>query len=208
MESQPSFQYHQYYHIYNHANGNDLLFREDDNYFFFLKKLSQYVLPVLKVYSYCLLPNHFHLLVSVKAEDELKRFYINKYPERNAEKSNKLTNLVSNQFRKFFISYSKSYNIMYNRRGSLFEENLKRKHIEKDEYFTNLIRYIHFNPVFHEYVNNPSKWKYSSLGAYLSNKESKISRSEVFEWFGGKEAFIRFHQDILTDEIQVIDQFK
>ena len=47
-----------YYHIYNYANGSKNLFRNKDNYRYFLKKAMQHITPIAEVYSYCLLPNH------------------------------------------------------------------------------------------------------------------------------------------------------
>jgi REP element-mobilizing transposase RayT len=61
-----------YYHIYNHAIGNEQVFREDKNYHFFLKKTKKYIVPVAEIYSYCLMPNHFHFLVKLKDEVELQ----------------------------------------------------------------------------------------------------------------------------------------
>ena len=60
-----------YYHIYNHANGNEQLIREDKNYKFFLLKVKEYVVPVAEIFAYCLLPNHFHLLIRIKDEEIL-----------------------------------------------------------------------------------------------------------------------------------------
>ncbi|HSM57092.1 MAG TPA: hypothetical protein VK879_13145 [Candidatus Sulfomarinibacteraceae bacterium] len=52
-----------YYHIYNRGINDEIIFKEERNYPFFLKKMAHYILPVAEVYAYCLLPNHFHLLV-------------------------------------------------------------------------------------------------------------------------------------------------
>jgi putative transposase len=46
-----------FYHLYNHANGNENLFRKDENYLFFLKKFAFYINPVADTYAYCLLLN-------------------------------------------------------------------------------------------------------------------------------------------------------
>lgn len=80
-ESSISLQPDQIYHIYNHANGEELLFREDENYNYFLKRLKHYLHPVVKIYAYCLLPNHFHLLIRVRNEPELIKFHDIKYPD-------------------------------------------------------------------------------------------------------------------------------
>ena len=71
------------YHIYNRANGREHLFIEDENYGFFLQKVSQYILPVAEIYSYCLLPNHFHLLVKIKTIEECIQYYTNLITKTN-----------------------------------------------------------------------------------------------------------------------------
>ena len=57
------------YHIYNHANGNDNLFRNEENYAYFLKRYAYFIHPIAKTYAYCLMPNHFHLLVKIRSEE-------------------------------------------------------------------------------------------------------------------------------------------
>jgi hypothetical protein len=59
----------QTYHFYNHANGNDVLFRTDENYRYFLKQYVKHLCPVFDTFAYCLLPNHFHFLIRVKDEN-------------------------------------------------------------------------------------------------------------------------------------------
>ncbi|MBN1118164.1 MAG: hypothetical protein JXA77_13225, partial [Bacteroidales bacterium] len=55
-----------YYHIFNHAVGNENLFVEDKNYAFFLDKFEKYIVEFIDVFAYCLMPNHFHFLIRVK----------------------------------------------------------------------------------------------------------------------------------------------
>ena len=54
------------YHIYNHANGDDSIFWEQDNYRFFLEKYVKYINPVADTFAYCLMRNRFHLMVRIK----------------------------------------------------------------------------------------------------------------------------------------------
>ncbi len=70
------------YHLYNRANGNDVLFTNQNNYVYFLKQLKKYISPVSTIYSYCLMPNHVHFLMQVKSEDELESYFIKKYQGR------------------------------------------------------------------------------------------------------------------------------
>ena len=65
----------QSYHFYNHANGSENIFREEENYRFFLQQYDRYLGGVVNTYSYCLMPNYFHLLVGVKEEAEVKKTF-------------------------------------------------------------------------------------------------------------------------------------
>jgi REP element-mobilizing transposase RayT len=67
-----------FYHIYNHANGFENLFLSDENYRFFLEKYFLFISPIADTYSYCLMPNHFHLLVKIKDEKEIIKLINNK----------------------------------------------------------------------------------------------------------------------------------
>jgi putative transposase len=61
-----------FYHVYNRANTNtDKLFYQQKNYAYFLQKFNEYLSDYLEVWAYCLIPNHFHFLVRVKALDDV-----------------------------------------------------------------------------------------------------------------------------------------
>src|SRR6056297_3108412 len=62
------------YHIWTHANGDDNLFREERNYTYFLEKYSYHIEPVAETFAYCLMPNHLHVMVRVKGEEEVLEF--------------------------------------------------------------------------------------------------------------------------------------
>lgn len=80
--------------------------------------------------------------------------------------------------------------------GSLFKPNFERKLIDSDQYFTQLIAYIHNNPVHHGFLKDPADWPYSSWHAYLLTKPTRINRKEGLEWFGDRDAFKKFHQEL------------
>jgi REP element-mobilizing transposase RayT len=63
-----------FYHVYNHANGKENLFVNHGNYVYFLKKYSEHLYPYIETYAYCLLPNHFHLLIRVRSEEAIKKY--------------------------------------------------------------------------------------------------------------------------------------
>lgn len=71
MYSQPVFEPGVFFHLFNHGNGNDNLFRCDDNYNYFILKYTEYIKPIVDTYAYCLLPNHFHYLIKIREEEKL-----------------------------------------------------------------------------------------------------------------------------------------
>ncbi len=75
----------------------------------------------------------------------------------------------SRQFGNLFNSYAQSFNKAYGRTGGLFERPFKRKRITSDEYFVNLIYYIHYNPTHHGFVDDFYNYQYSSYKA-INNK--------------------------------------
>ncbi len=139
----------QTYHIYNHANGDENLFREPDNYRYFLKQYQKHVHPVVDTFAYCLMPNHFHILVRVKDINYLTGAFpkfqtLEKFKNIN-EEDKRISYFVSKQFANFFSSYTQAFNKMFNRKGSLFIKNFKRKTIDSDQQWQDTFQYIHHN---------------------------------------------------------------
>jgi len=64
-----------YYHIYNHGNADDNIFRDDENYIYFLKRYAAFINPVADTLAYCLLPNHFHFVVQFKKEHAIQQVH-------------------------------------------------------------------------------------------------------------------------------------
>jgi len=182
MTRQDPLQYGEYYHIYNRGNNRELLFREDRNYPYFMKLYRKYIAPIAETFCYCLLPNHFHILVRIRDFEDCKedwQSYSHIYPSR--------------AFSKLFSTYTKAFNKSYNRTGSLFEKPFKRKLIEDDRYFTSLVVYIHRNPQRHGYVSNFKDWSHSSYKVILSDKPTLLMRDTVLNWFGGRKGFEEIH---------------
>jgi REP element-mobilizing transposase RayT len=176
-----------YYHVLNKAVGKEKLFKTENDYFFFIAKMERYILPIADIYSYCLIPNHFHLLIKIKNQGDINSKYL--------KISNNLDYKVLQQtFGNFFNSYAKSYNKVYNRKGGLFLRPFKRILVDDDSYLLSVIAYIHRNPIHHKIESEYSGWRYSSYNAIISTELTKIKRKEVIELFGSKEDFIKFHQ--------------
>src|SRR6187455_3209441 len=123
-----------YYHFYNRGNNRQVIFFEADNYLFFLRRFKEYVLPVVDVLVYCLMPTHYHILVRVKQTSEVL-------------KTSEVSSQVSLAMQKFLISYTKAINKRFSRAGALFQGQFQAKPIKNYPHLLNLCVYIHANPV-------------------------------------------------------------
>jgi putative transposase len=180
-----------FYHIYNRSIGNEILFREEKNYSYFLNKYSQFLSPVADTYAYCLLPNHFHLLIRTKGLDEILNFKPQKKLIREEIETSSW--ILGNQFASFFRSYTLSINKTYDRTGGLFEESFRRKEINSDQYLSYLIYYIHANPQRHGLCEDYRDYPYSSYHSHLSKANTKLKRDDVIGWFGSSDNYKIFH---------------
>jgi putative transposase len=183
-----------YYHIYNHANGSDNLFLTSENYRYFLQRYNTFISPIADTFAYCLMPNHIHFLIRIKSEPDLQKAYQYKTQSRKILLEEDIPNYLSREFASLFSSYSQAFNRQNGRKGSLFMPNFKRKVVETEEYFTQLVYYIHANPVHHGFVKDLSSWNYSSYHAFLSRKQTNLQRDEVLNWFGNVDSFKAFHE--------------
>jgi len=67
------------YHIFNHANGFENLFREPENYRYFLEKYRLHISSIAETYAYCLMPNHFHLVIRIRKREAIEKLIIEKF---------------------------------------------------------------------------------------------------------------------------------
>lgn len=178
----------QYFHIFNRGINGMPVFFEKKNYHFFLKQYSKYVHPFVKTFAYCLLENHYHLLIQVREEEELKLAI-----KKNIDEPFHWH--VSNGFSSFLQSYTRAMNKVYDRTGAIFETPFKRIEVTEDSYFSTLIRYIHHNPQKHRIIKDFRDYPYSSYHAHLYESATKLNREEVLEWFKGRKHYETFHQD-------------
>ena len=179
------FEEGEFYHIYNRSIDKKLMFKNEGNNLFFLKKFHFYLDDVLTVYTYCLLENHFHFLI--KTSENLDNYRIaNKIsPAISAHE------IISKQFRRFFQCYALSFNNQHDRCGTLFQTPFKRVRVKNNQYLVYLIYYIHSNAQKHGLTADLKQWKWSSYNEILENESSL--HQEIIQWFGDKEAYINFH---------------
>jgi REP element-mobilizing transposase RayT len=187
------------YHIYNRANGAEDLFREEKNYPYFLEKYFSYISPVAETFAWCLMPNHFHLMIKIRTIEEVAANL-----KRDPTGFENLSGLVSQQFSNLFNGYTKAINKVYERHGSLFQRPFKHKKVVGDAYFTQLVLYIHNNPVKHGFVRRMQDWPHSSYHQYigtptlagLGNLSGLVNTNVVIDWFGSPEQFKKAHESV------------
>jgi len=185
MERKVPFVMGEYYHIYNRGVDKRIIFTNDYDYERFV--LLLYVLntgkdikvrdllrgnsfyellkiknnnPIVAIGAYCLMPNHFHLLLTPLMKGGITKFML-----------------------KLQTSYSMYFNIKNKRSGSLFQGPYKSQYLNTDEYLKYIYSYIHLNPAklkdknwkergpknfrsLKEFILN---YKYSSIGEYTKN---------------------------------------
>jgi len=184
----------QIYHIINHANGFENLFVNRGNYHYFLQQYAKYIFPIARTYAYCLMPNHFHLLVKMRSEEELTiRFLelkeqgsksLQGFETLGGMEDGKVSKTLSQQFSNLFNGYTQAFNKQQNRKGSLFIPNFRRSGVSEETYFFTCLRYIHQNPVRHGFAKELMEWEHSSIHSFVGSRKSKVEREEVMDWFG------------------------
>jgi REP element-mobilizing transposase RayT len=179
-----------FYHVFSRANGNEKLFLSEENYQFFLRKYQQYIHPLVNTYCYCLMPNHFHFLIQIKDEKDIKAAFAGTSNSKDYQNSEKL---ISKQFSNFLSSYSQAFNKQQNRRGSLFMRPFKRTKITDDKYKLNVVRYIHQNPVEAGFCRKPEEWQYSSYKDLIEGKVTFLKHEELISWFDDVRNFKYMH---------------
>ena len=179
-----------FYHIYNRGNNGGNIFFDSENYRYFLKLLAKYVIPVADIYCYCLMKNHFHLLIKAKNVDE-----INNSDLSYSTVETPMFVSASKQFSHMFNAYAQAINKRYSRSGSLFEKPFERKRILNEDYLRQVILYIHNNPVHHGFCASADDYQWSSYLSILSPSNSRLKRKEVIDLFDTKENFIYCHKN-------------
>lgn len=189
----------EYYHIYNRGNSKQVIFHDVQDYEHFinllrilntesrmrLKRVRSESLreeDVVSIGAYCLMSNHFHILVTQKKEHGITTF-----------------------MQKVSTAYVMYYNKKYKRTGGLFEGKFKSKYVEGDTYMKYLFSYIHLNPLktldknWKVQAKYPSKdmlnfllnYRYSSFGEYYTNVFSLVHKQDFPDYFPTKSLLVK-----------------
>lgn len=180
------------YHCYNQSINYEVLFRSDDNYYFFLEKLRKHLLPSAHILNYCLMPDHFHLMLqptTFGCQDSRSSRYL-KLTEEGVQAA--FQQNLSHAFKTILSSYAQALNRQHRRRGSLFKAKTKGKPVYEEfspaaiaqvqevplarltPYLHTCFNYIHFNPVKAQLALHPEEWEFSSALDYTGLQDSRL----------------------------------
>lgn len=132
------------YHVYNQGNNKIPVFYSMENYILFLKKIKLHILPHADVLAWCLMPNHFHLMLYVHSLELIvkKKFVDNSNYNKIAIKvggvdtSTPKTILLNDSIGIILSSFTRAFNIQQDRTGSLFREHTRSECLTKIDLHT------------------------------------------------------------------------
>ena len=166
------FQPNQFYHIYNRGNNKQQIFFNRENYLYFLKKLKTCRLTYFcDIVAYCLMPNHYHILVYTNDSFSLRNPGTSASPESVAF-AKKIGTLQS--------SYTQAINKQENRIGSLFQQKAKAKELNlNNEGAFICFNYIHQNPYVAGLSNALEDWEFSSYRDYANLRNGTLVNKTI-----------------------------
>lgn len=161
------------YHVIVRGNHRQSTFRTSGDCQAYLERLGRYgSLCQVRLWAYCLMPNHVHLLV---------------------ETGNHPLSMLMQRLQQ---SYTQYFNRTYRKVGHLFQGRYKAIVCEKDPYLLTLIRYIHLNPGRAKLVNQPDAYVYSGHTTYLTGVATAVfDPAPGLAVFGGVRAYRQFIQE-------------
>ncbi len=187
------------YHIYNQGNNRQKIFFERENYLFFLQKIKSHITPFANMLAWCLMPNHFHLMVRVN-ELELTLVTTGSATQSRAP-SSRITTL-NKEIGIMIASYTRAIQKQEEITGSLFKQKTKAEclnspsgitpsfyntkygtqmHLDnpKKEYPQVCFHYIHQNPVKANMVKLETDWEFSSAQDYAGIRKGTLVNKDV-----------------------------
>ena len=170
-----------YYHIFNRGVDKRNIFFKEENYLFLLRRIKEYVNDYhLTTIAYCLMPNHYHLLIRLEEDGILSSF-----------------------IQRVFNSYVQAVNQQQVRSGTLFEGRAKIKLIHQDNYFLHIPRYIHLNPVKSGLVGKPEDWPYSNYLEFIGLRNGTLfSPDFVSDNFDSPQAYRAFVEENIPEKTE------
>jgi len=126
---------------------------------------------LIKIYAYCLMPTHIHLLLEQVCDNGITIF-----------------------MKKVLDSYTRYFNLKMKRKGPLWQSKFKNVLVKDDTQMLHLTRYLHLNPTSDGLVEKPEDWKYSSYLEYIESPKLKICNTEGLKNYSS-ETYRKFVED-------------
>lgn len=169
------------YHVCTRGDNKEAIFLSDKDYLIFLQNLYRYKEKWhFKLFSYCLMTNHLHLLIKV-----------DKTP------LSKIMHSVNS-------SYVKYFNRTHQKKGHLFQNRYKAVVVETDAHLLEATRYIHLNPVVAGIIDEPIKYTWSSYHLYCSNTTTELPNlldtSDILSYFAMRPSIQKRRYRVFVQE--------
>jgi putative transposase len=194
------------YHVFNKSISNYNIFKDLNNTQRFLNAFEYYnnnpmrysfsnftqknkfnykniIYPVenskCKILSYCIMPDHYHFLLKIMKSNSFSKFLGD----------------VENSFTRYF-------NIRFDRRGPLWQNSFKAVEIRSNEQLLHVSRYIHLNPTTSRLVDKPEDWIFSSYKDFITNKNllndfmKEISINDITDYKKFVENNIEYQREL------------
>ncbi len=195
------FELNHIYHIYNRGNNSQIIFFNRENYLFFLQKIKIYISPFADILAWCLMPNHFHLMVYTNCVE----FKISEQVTESHQLTR--TRTLNDSISILLRSYTRAINKQENTTGSLFQHRTKSLCLTdisgvtpawfntkygtvinivdpEKEYPQICFSYIHQNPVMAGIVKQSADWEFSSFQDHVGIRKGKLISRERTSEFG------------------------
>jgi len=169
------------YHVMLRGINQQNIFENEEDNKKFLEIIEKYKKETdFKIYAYCLMGNHVHLLIKEGKEE------------------------FSNTMKRIGAGYVYWYNWQYGRKGHLFQDRYRSEAVENDRYFLTVLRYIHQNPIKAGIVKDIGTYEWSSYKEYIDEKMI-VDTDFVLSMLDNErdkaiQSFINFHVEIAVDE--------
>lgn len=174
-----------YYHIYSRGQDKQLIFRNAKDYFTFLKYLNEYLIKSdLDLNAYCLMPNHFHILVYQRQDS------------------------ISDFMHKLLTRYALYFNETHDHVGHVFQGRFNSKIVTDKKYLKNILYYIHQNPVRGGLIDEEEQYPYST-SQYYNGKKSNFCLVKIngFKTDKSGKRYMKQKKVFNKSELKIFDFF-
>lgn len=185
----------EFYHIYNRGLEKQDILTNQRDHSQFIKTIFYYQIQdpkpkfssyrqsktfpidsskkIVDIICYCLIPNHFHLLIKQLQDGGISEF-----------------------MRRFTHSYTKYRNVRHNRQGPVFQGIFKAVHIESEEQLIHISRYIHLNPLVSLLTRDLKLYPWSSYLEYIGMRDNPaVKKEEILQLFKSPKDYEKFVLD-------------